>query len=202
MHNGERGFWADIVAAANPGWTVQLDPGWGQDGALFSGLNVFLYVFDTSTGWKAACATSQQDMMRARRDLEASGSRRNAIKDACGSAICDAADQGTTAVDLMAKQALMLSMVNMTDTRTFALVAEKLGTITGHWLTILYRLKDGTSLTRPAYTEGRAISGLMSPEHLTKWVKEIVAIDTANKASSVYQIMQSAGGPKMLDAIG
>lgn len=201
MHKGERGFWADTVAAANPGWTVQLDPGWGKDGALFSNLNVFLYAYDTATGWKAACATSQQDMLKARRDLEASGSRRNAIKDACGSAICDAADQSATASDVLARQALMISMINMTDTRTFALVKEKLGDVTGHWLTIMYRLKDGTCLTRPAYAEGRAISGLMSPEQLAKWVREIVAADTGNTATSVYQVMQSAGGPKLMDAI-
>lgn len=194
MSSREYKFWTDFIATSNPGWTVQLDAQWGQRGSRLSDLKVFLYVFDTGTEWKAACATSTQDMEKARQHLQTSGSMRNAVKDTCGSLIRDAADQNGTADSELAKKALMLSMVSMTDTRTFAVVQERLGSTAGHWLTILYRLADGTILTRPAFVQAEQTKGLLSPEKLKDWAREIALADTSNPSTSVYKMIHSSGG--------
>lgn len=185
MLNNEVKFWSDMLVASNPGWSITVAHQWGEGMPGGLDLRVNVYAFDTASGWSGACATSALDFQAAHDLLRDSDTKRQAVQVAAHKDLKQVADAGASAQEEMTRRALVLDMYYLAQTQTFSTVRAHMGTIEGHWLTLLYRFKSGASTLRPVYRSSVIGAGMLSPSQLARWAAEVVEEDAQREQSAI-----------------
>jgi len=195
--NGEATFWKSLAEGLNPGW--QIDFRSGQSGlpqTPLSTIDNYVYAFDTGVGWLASAGISSSEVERAAEATNAAAPGiRSAVPNAAAQCISAAADAGSSFDRERVREALTLTLVAITQTQTFPTAhkthrpGQRL-----HWIYVVYRLRDGSRIGRPACVVAPR-DGLLDPEALDDLVARIVAADTApGSSSSVSEMLRRYGG--------
>lgn len=224
----ETEFWTQVAEASNPGWSMHVvsDPESGSPG--ISGVDVHIYIVDTSTLWIAAAGLREQEAIDAIRNLPSmaknvaemidgfTGAERSggpmtrdldsaSIIAAAGMAITNASDSRATANSPELGAAFTLSWLAISLTKTFEQAKKVTGVPNGHWLYLLYRTAAGTSIARPAYAGRGAAAGsngLLAPKLLAGLVRQVVQVDLGNPGGVVFGKIKADGGAKLAPELG
>jgi len=190
----ERQFWEDIVRAANPDWQFALDNNARAGTGTLSTLRVRVYTVDTSCLWTMAGATTENEMMRARAAL-LKQERHTDVISAAGECVVENGAASVEASSKEAHQAVTLALIALTGMQTFHAAKQATGSLEGHWLYLVYRLKGGGTLSRPAFLRAEE-PGLLTVEDLLSFVRDIVARDThpTSATTSVGMKLRDGGG--------
>jgi len=190
---GEQRFWEGVMNTANPGWQTKLTPGWGDLNSL-SDLSVFSYIVDTSNGWTVMGAVTAQNFKDAQAQYEQIEKRQlKAYMDRIHNTMLAASDASAQPRTELAMNACVLSLVSLCDTSTFKLARQCSSSVEGHWISVLYRLKDGACLRRPAFSYPDGTSKPLEPAALYQVLRQIIKADS-DPTSKVGQHILSAGG--------
>jgi hypothetical protein len=188
--NAEKSFWQDVLSSTSPDWTIKLSNTVDLDQGL-SGLTTYIYAIDTSTGWIASGAMRPQDLATAFKKASASELNKTEIADTAGQAVLQAGRDAASADSEATRQSVLAAAHAITLTQTYQ-TALPTG-LDGHWIFMVYRGADQSSLTRPVFTRQR-IQGMLPPESLRQIVRQVAQTDTTNRNGQVYQIIQKIGG--------
>lgn len=183
-----------IVAWTDVGWNVKSESEWNEQGVFFDEKMINLYVYDTSSHWVAMCQTRSKDMQHAEKEVEkltVSGQAKNRLTDSCAQQIGKAADGRADFKSADARKALLTSMFLITGSCRYMTVKDSASAKGGHWLTILYRLRDGSLMTRISFTS--IGSQQMDKTELSDWAEWIVGQDLTSD-EHVGKAIMSAGG--------
>jgi hypothetical protein len=194
---GEATFWKSLAEGLNPGWQVDMRSGpHGLPDIQLSEIDNYVYAFDTGAGWLASGGMSSAEVQRAAAASNAAPLEiRSAAPNVAAQCISDAADAGSSFDSQLAREALSLTLVAITQTQTFVAAHEtRAPGQRFHWVYVVYRMRDGSRVGRPACV-GAQVQGLFDPEALPDLITRIVAIDTApGSTSSVSQMLRRYGG--------
>ncbi|MRD49690.1 hypothetical protein GHT07_20665 [Caenimonas koreensis DSM 17982] len=191
--SGEHRMWRELMQRANPGWSFSV----GRHAQLGQGalsLDTFVYLVDVATAWSVAGGLAESEFRRLLRALEAAPAMAASARDGANG-IREAADANLARDTEEAEGLIVTALAALTQTQTFVRAREaQQGRLTGHWLYLVYRLRDGSVLGRPGFaTQG--MPGLLSPERLHGLVVQTVAVDTgASGPTSVGRMIAAGGG--------
>jgi hypothetical protein len=188
----ERSFFESLAETASPGWTVRLEAHMEPGGMALAAMGVRLYLVDTSSGWVGAGALSAWDFEVAHLAARELRRKRIRVEDMAGQQLgsLGASRPEAGAPELM--QTINLAVLAISLTESYKKVLP-LG-LDGHWFYIGYRGHDASMVCRPVFVMGQP--GQFMPEgEITGLVRQVVAMDLGNPASSVSIQLKGAGGP-------
>lgn len=190
MAPGESLFWQQVSDQLNPGW--QLHHSAGGAPVSLAAQDAFLYLLDTSTMWLAAGATQSSEMLRARRDLQRLKLDPAVVAGLAGEAVLHCGAANLPGDHERVRQAMTAAVCSITATATWSTVMDRIGTPAGHWIWVIYRLKDGGALGRPVY--GQAPRAFLEESTLHRLVRTALANDLGNSTSAVHRQVAAGGG--------
>lgn len=188
--NNEKAFREKLLGTMNPDWIAARhdDPG-----ALTSQYTVRLYCVDTSTGWLASGAVSESNFKALRANMSAETKRT-----ATGMAVfaSNEASKAMAPADAKATiQAIEGVAIYMSATRTYDIVQGQKGDLKGHWIALVYGLRNGARISRPIYFSEPTVPGVFMPhQDLLNLVRRTIDSDLANPNSMVSQEAMRGGG--------
>ncbi len=189
----ERRFWEDLAAAVNPGWDFSLSDDVVPGEGLLSTYRVYIYTVDTSTVWTMEGATTEQGMERAHATLSLRKEAIPGLLSAAGEQVLACGQDSAARASKPAQQAVTLALLALTETQTYVAAKQTTGSLEGHWLYLVYRLKDGAALSRPAFIRSKR-TGFLAPDALLHLVRQVVAMDTAQTIGTVTTQIALGGG--------
>jgi hypothetical protein len=197
----EHQFWEGVVKTSNPGWNVKLQPDWKERNSLEE-LVVYSYILDVSNGWTVVGGFGLDIFERVYalyREVKPSHMKRHL--DQIHNTLLAASDANVQAGSQEAVNACVLSMVSWCNAKTFEAARQASPRLEGHWISVLYRLKDGACLRRPAFVQKDGFPAAIDPGSLCAMVEQIIRTDR-NPKSNVGQQIRAGGGanihPKFL----
>ena len=199
--NSEHKFWENILDTSNPGWSTKITPGWLEDQKL-SDLTVYSYIVDTSNGWTVVGGLTPDKFKEVWAHYkEVPKKAVNKFLDEIHSTLLAASDANAQPGSELAMNACVMAMMSICDTGTFELARQSQPSLKGHWISVLYRTKDGACLRRPAYTFGDGGAQPLDPAELYGAIQQIIDIDR-NPRTNVGKQIQAAGGAKIHAGFG
>jgi hypothetical protein len=159
--SGEREFWRRVAQDFSDGWQVHIPSDSPDSGAHVTSADVFIYAVDVSDMWMAFGGFRESDIRRLVSHLmTAPVQTRREVVNGAGTAVAEASDDSARVVSETTKTALLASFMAITQTKTFEHVRAG-GSLTGHWVYLLYRCHDGHLMSRPVFAQ--KISGEEGP---------------------------------------
>lgn len=197
----ERQFWERLLTAASPGWSISVN-GKEEGQAPLCDQRVRVYVLDSSNLWLRCGASSALSMEKGARVLQQDKSLADIAIAAAGSCTVDRSDAGTSSEEQVS-EVVMLSLLALTRTATFEVVKSKFGNVEGHWLYMVYRLNDGSFLSRPGFLRPHSSdgNGFLPVDVVLAAAKQMVALDRGNVDGVVRGKMEACGGAKIDSAL-
>lgn len=197
MTNHEQAFWNSLASSLASSWDIKM--AFQRNGApTFSTSEVdqFIYAVDVETGWRRAAGLSGEQV----RLMEGIVRRmpeqiQRSVQSAAASAIVQAADPGAPIEDLAEQIKAVLAAFTLTNTFLQLQARFRPGSSV-HMIYMIYKCRDGHLIGRPVGAIG-AGTGLMSTSDLDSYVAQAVQADTTAGTSSVQQMLQAHGGPKL-----
>lgn len=203
--NSEEKFWEQVRVASKTGWVVHGPGAQGQIDA--QGMTVRVYLVDASSGWIGAGVMAPQWFEAQARfavALQAQPSRGPGLPDgrrqierateaAIGGCLMLAA-AGPTLDDQALQQAVRAAVAALAVSGAYRDVMHGSGDVRGHWLFVVYRLGNQTTLSRAAYCgvdAGQA--GLLSASDIVALVDDLVRYDVSG-GSELSATIRAAGG--------
>lgn len=162
--NNEQKFWRSLLETRNPGWKLHVPEGDQLEG--LAEYDVAIYVVDTSTGWTTAGMLKAAEFGRVAQAVgQAVGQAAKSMRKIGGGITAGiwkvlGASPQPGANSPEAHEALVSACADMSLTKTFLVVQQQTGGFAGHWVYLVYRLRSGERIGRPAYF-GRRSPGLM-----------------------------------------
>lgn len=197
MKSNESKFWEQIAAQGNPGWKMAIGPSMEAGEISLSGCDTYLYVVDTKTGWTSAGATQGECLHRAKRTypevMKLTQMTAAALASAAAGMIIHAARTGAAPDSEESIRAINGVAYALVDTKTFDVVQQRTGGVAGHWIYLVYTLRNGDLIGRPMYAMD-VTTKFLDPGKLNDIVQQVIAADTGNPASVVGSQLASAGG--------
>jgi hypothetical protein len=191
--SNERIFWEQLLKTMHPEWSIAIPNGNPVGSLNVAELVVHVYLVDASNLWVLMGSTREADAERAKAQTTAAPDWAEKLVGSIGNYLVECGDKGVDESSAQAHQAVSMSLLALSRTRTFDEAKRLTSRLAGHWLYILYRLKDGTVLARPGFIGAKG-PGLLRPEELHGILKRIVATDTAASATSFIAGEISRGG--------
>ncbi len=178
-----------------------------SDRPQIASLTAAVYLIDTSSSWRMAglidprCMPQMQEQVR-QGSLDADRITMAAswcILDHCkpdpepSQAIPDEAK----VANQVANRAIELAVAALVQTRCYELAKSGPTGLNGHWLYLVYRMRDGTAIARPAMLPARQIGlSLLEPATLESCIERIIEADTSASlaTSSIARRLHECGG--------
>lgn len=189
--NAERNFWETVLAAANPTWNVQADPSLLP--GSYSQHDVRVYVVDATSGWMSAGCVSTQEMARVATFVSARDEERVRIAAEAPGFIHDLACRKPQPTVGEVEQVISMALFALTQTQTFSQVQAINGKLGGHWLYLVYRLRDDTVVGRPVFIFGKHQPGFLDTDTIKTSVKQILRADRDSNRSVAEMVRQGGG---------
>lgn len=191
MQKNEEKFWANLLVASNPGWTVNMSESRREGRPNQPHLTSNIYAYDTSTGWSGTCAIAPENLLQAADLMGGSASMRDA-------ALCFAhiellrASQGRATESAEAtRRAMVLSMYYIAQSQSLKVVRSRYGSVRGHWLSLLYRFQKGQTMIRPVFRSDVIGQKPMSKEMLKQWADEVLHEDQSTNDSGLTRQLRT-----------
>lgn len=191
--SNERIFWERLLETMHPEWSIAIPNGNPIGSLNVAELVVHVYLVDASNLWVLMGSTREVDAERAKAQTTAAPDEADTLVGSIGNYLVECSDKGLGESSPMAQQAVSMSLLALSHTRTFDEVKRLTSRLAGHWLYILYRLKDGTVLARPGFIGAKG-PGLLRPQELHGILRSIVASDTSASASGFVASEVRRGG--------
>lgn len=200
--SNEARFWRDtVLSTVNPGWRLSLGDAARSGRPEFAQLTAAIYLVDTSSDWRLAGMTEPSDMLAIEQRIRSGEIDGKRIADAAGWCVLDNSRPGTREHDrdeaANAEFAIKLAVGALVQTRCYELAKAGPCGLSGHWMYLVYRMRDGSSVARPAMAPVRATPfSLMEPSMLEASIARIVHADTSAAAhtSSIARRLHESGG--------
>lgn len=192
---GENQFWKGVISGLNPHWSVELGRSWTASNGSISGNEFRIYAVDVETGWVGCAAMPQSEVVRMIHKAPESGITQEMARDAAAQLVSEAGRSEMKPGADGYETAMMMAVLGITKTRTFALgLQQGGGSMAGHWIYVVYRSRSGEFIGRPAMMQ-TADAGLLNPAKLMGFVRQIIRTDTSSPESSVGKMLAGMGGP-------
>lgn len=195
--NAERKFWETVLAAANPSWNVQADPSLLP--GTYSQHDVRVYVVDATSGWMSAGCVSTQEMARVATFVSARDEERGRIAAEAPGFIHDRASRKPQPTAAEVEQVISMALCVLTQTQTFSRVQEMQGKLAGHWLYLVYRLRDESIMGRPVFVGAAPTAGFLGTDAINQSVNHVLRADHASN-QGVAQMVRQGGGQVLAEA--
>ncbi|WOB11235.1 hypothetical protein [Piscinibacter gummiphilus] len=190
MKGHEKRFWERLLTDVNPGWSITVE---GSGAAPLSDQKVCVYVVDSSNLWMQAGATTAAGMANGARILDQDKELSEMAIAAAGSstvAASEATNKGAPSAEVS-----MLALMALTRMRTYEVVKAQFGDVEGHWLYMVYRMKDGSYISRPGFLRPPSPElGFLPVEAVLSAARHLVALDHQNAFSEVGKKLRGCGG--------
>jgi hypothetical protein len=183
-----------IIAWTNTGWNVKSRIEWGNQAEVPASPNTCVYVYDTANHWMASSSISLNDMSHASNELSQFNNNvasRQRLSESCALQICKAADMGASSSHIDSRKALLTGMFLAIVSRDYGLVKKGLISPVGHWVTILYRLRNASLLTRVAFNPSGP--NKLNSIQVKSWIASIVDIDLTSVGPINHSILAAGG---------
>jgi hypothetical protein len=99
-----------------------------------------------------------------------------------------ASQQPRTEQEEHTRRAITLCMFYIAQSDTLKVVRARYRHCHGHWMTLLYRFKDGRAMIRPAFKSTVIGAERMSEVLIKRWGADILAEDTTSEFFSQHQL--------------
>lgn len=189
--NAERKFWETVLSAANPTWDVQVDPSLSP--GTFSKQEVRVYVVDATHGWMSAGCVSTEEMARVATFLSGRGEERSRLPAEAPGFIHDRAGHRPQPTAADVEQVISMALCALTQTRTFSQVQLMQGKLAGHWLYVVYRLRDDTVMGRPVFFVGEPMTGFLAADAIKSAVRQVLRADLESNRHVAEMVRQGGG---------
>lgn len=191
----ERKFLNGVAGAFSPGWTVRLGDHLSPGNTRLAEHTVFIYPVETSSGWLcagSATVASMHQLVAMKATAPESMSAKTIVA-AAVQTIQDCAKHNRPADSAEMHDALTMTMLALTETRTFQLAQQTPTGVSGHWLYLLYRMHDGSQVARPCCIK-LPTTGFLPPGDLDGHIRTVIGMDLANQASFIHSQIKAGGG--------
>jgi hypothetical protein len=197
MKNGEREFWQRLMQAINPAWDIALNRE-GDRALNISDQTARVYVVDTSNLWTLMGATSPQEVHRVDMEVRAAQAEGLNALNVAPFAVKEGSDKSVKPGTKQAEELVALALAAITQSQLYPVVLEKTGSAAGHWVYIIYRLKNGDILGRQGFTAGA--NEALAPDLLLGFVRHLVETDTSSRGK-VGDLLAKGGGADLSPAL-
>lgn len=97
------------------------------------------------------------------------------------------------------EQSVKMALSALTQTRTFSRVQEVQGKLAGHWLYLVFQLRDASAMGRPVFLGSGPSTGLKSADEVQASVIQVLHADQVSKGFVADQVSR-CGGHVLCDA--
>jgi hypothetical protein len=194
----EQIFWHDLLATANPGWNIHIDPRHPVGTGMLASNDVMVYLVDCGTGWMTAAALPSSEMRRAAADAAAQPDLRDMVRSGAVEALVELGKSRPDAQSAEAREALLLAVLALTQLSLYQTVLKACGGhLRGHWFYVAYPLRSGTALGR-GFFAGKDTNQFMSREQCLAAVRTTLQHDRS-PTSNVGSQIAAGGGPVLAE---
>lgn len=197
----ERALWAQVATRAGTAWHIDAseDVAGGFTNPTLRDYMVRVYAVDTSSDWLLAGATTLDGLRFARASVMRSAGDRPLDRVTSEAALRLHRVASAQASDAHVRLgALTTALESLVATKTYEAVCRDHSPPLGHWILILYRAKDNSLLTRPAFIGGLH-RGYMEVGTLEGHLRTIMAADLGAAQSGLGQRLARSGGAVLAD---
>jgi len=182
------------MSGLNPDWTIELGREWSPGIGSLGANDFSIYTVDAKTGWIGCAAMPQSEVAKLLVEAPKAGLTAASAHDIAAQLVGDAADAKLGADSVDYESTMLMAALGITKTKTFELgVSQGAGSMAGHWVYIVYRTASGEYVGRPAMMK-RSQPGLLSPDELRDYAREVIRIDTKVPGTSVGELLNELGG--------
>ncbi len=196
--NNESRFWRDtILSKLHPGWQLELGSQSVPGSIDLAQHTAAIYLVDTSSDWRLAGTTRTSDMLEISEEINSGAIDGARVMNAAGSCVLAAGerrlDVNTDRLEI--EYAVKLAVGALVQTQCYQLAKDTPTGLNGHWLYLVYRMRDGSAIARPAMLTARSTPfALLDPEVLEGFVARIIQADTTTAASTIGRQLRASGG--------
>ena len=208
MNNNEARFWRDtVLTQLHPGWTLALGDNARSGSIDLANSTAAIYLVDTSSNWRLAGLTRPADMLALEEQIRAGKIPVDRIMSAAGWAVAENAGQLLSQTEQEAARdaeyAVKVTVGALVQTQCYELAKQSQSGLSGHWLYLVYRMRDGSVIGRPAMLPMKPSPfPLLRPEALEGCVRHILQADASASVatSAIARRLHESGGPILADA--
>lgn len=197
----ERQFWENVFAASNPDWKTAL--GTEMPLGQVSDCETFLYIVDTKTGWITGAATTAECFLNLKNTLpdvsRKTGLSLGDISSVAAQQAVKAAIEKAPSNSPSALRAINGVAYALVGTQTFDAVRRVTGGLKGHWAYLVYTMRDGSLMGRPAYASDPS-NTFLSAADLHFLIEQTIARDLSAN-TLVGQQMVASGGAELHESM-
>jgi len=159
---------------------------------------VMVYLVDTSNLWNVMGGVSEDGMQQLIAHAEAApAALYQRAPGLAGTAILKASATSARLADMTCQNALTFSSFYLACTETRSEVTTSTGSLRGHWLVLMYRLRDGSTQLRPVFAAADAACKL-DAQTFVDVVLDVVVKDLQG-GSEISKRIQAAGGLRLAE---
>lgn len=193
---GENTFWEDVFCATAKGWQSirrESDPG-SKD--RMADLRLRVYLVNAHTGWVSAMLTHVSDLHHAHKLVTKNEDEREQAQQRSIGKILQASNPRAAGDAALQREAFDAGLVNLAGTATYNHIIESNQEgLAGHWLLIVYKLSDGSHITRPKFwTTPNDTQPLLTPQELQVQVSTAARLDHQARETGIGRRIAQGGG--------
>lgn len=192
----ENAFWEGVFLATAKGWQSirrESDP---VSKDRIADLRLRVYLVNTHTGWVSAMLTHVRDLHNAHQLVTKNKDVREQAQHISIGKILQASDPRAAGDSALQREAFDTGLLNLACTTTYNRIIESnLEGLAGHWILIVYKLNDGSHITRPMFwTTPNDTQPLLMPQELQFQVATAARFDQQASESSIGRHIVKGGG--------
>lgn len=192
----ENAFWEGVFHASSKGWQEirrESDP---ESKIRMADLRLRVYLLNTHTGWSSAMLTHVRDLHNAHQLVSKNKDVREQAQNSSIGKILQASDPRAAGDSALQREAFEAGLLNLAGTTTYNRIIESnLEGLAGHWMLIVYKLNDGSHITRPMFwTTPNDTQPLLTPLELQFQVATAARFDQQARETGIGRRIVQGGG--------
>lgn len=193
---GENAFWEGVFRASATGWHSVRRETETQTTDGMADLRLRVYLVDTHANAVNAMLTHVRVLHHAHQLVARSQEDRAAAQQVGVSKVLQLSEPVSLADPMRQREAFDAALMLLAASATYNRIIESNPEgLAGHWMLILYRLKDGSYLTRPMFWEtARDTQPLLTPQELHLQVTTAVRFDQGARETGIGRRIAQGGG--------
>lgn len=194
--SGENAFWEGAFRASAIGWEKVRRDADPQAAAAMAELRLRVYLVDTHAHAVNAMLTHVRALHQAHQLVTKREELRQAVQQAGVSKVLQISDAQASADTALQSEAFDAALKLLAASATYTRIIESNPEgLAGHWMLILYRLKDGSYLTRPMFwTTPEDTQPLLTPQELHLQVTTALRFDQGARETGIGRRIAQGGG--------
>lgn len=192
----ENAFWEGVFHATAKGWQAIRRESGPDSKERMADLRLRVYLVNTHTGWTSAMLTHVRDLHNAHQLVTKHKDVREQAQHSSIGKILLASDPRAASDGALQREAFDAGLLNLAGTTTYTRIIESnLEGLAGHWILIVYKLGDGSHITRPMFwTTPNETQPLLTPLELQFQVATAARFDQQARETGIGRRIVQGGG--------